>query len=275
MSPVQTAGIWSVAGLAAILGASFDKVFDYGKQFYDIYIEGRSRDYNKKRENLHEIISYWKESDGLEKNLLFTSLYIKGGLIEEDNYCTVIAYAQHFGDFQRAQLVLSSIFDEDEKRKYFAKPLCNIASYAPTAANKGDAGVEPSSVEERIQSDAAVPCPAGTLFTQFGKQESVDFGKRLAQLSVTNATINLPEYIPGFDAKNVVVRYFHSQDEATALAWHDYFQLAWPDIDFKYARLSGYESKIGPKRFELWWPASVPVPDSTDKLKCGTQPPKM
>ncbi len=258
----KSAGALGALGL--VFGLSADKVIDTTFGIYDRQEKAIDSEYSNKRENLLKLVEYWSAEGEVRDKVLYTAILAQGGLLPDESICSVIAYAIDTNGYEQVNRVLSSAFTKEFRAEHLTQPQCDVDSYINPAAETVvvvDTGPKPAATGSLV-------CPTGALFTQFGAKNGVDFGKTLATSRV-GFTIEAPEYIDGFDAKHVVIRYFHEPDAKIASQWHDYFQATWPDIDFKYAYIQGFEDRIGPARFELWWPNSIPPAEPKAFVDCG------
>jgi hypothetical protein len=245
-----------------MLGLSADKLIETGFGIHDRWRQTINVDYENKRDNLLKLVEYWSENAEIREKVLYTAILAQGDLLQPEAICSVIAYAIDANGFEQVNRVLSSAFTKEFRTKHLTQPQCDVDSYVNPAETVTDAQIAP-----KPAATGSLVCPTGTLFTQFGAKDGVEFGKTLTA-PTKGLTIEPPEYIDGFDAKHVVVRYFHQADENIALQWHDYFQATWPDVDFKYARIRGFENKIEAGRFELWWPSSIPPAQPKQFERC-------
>ena len=200
---------------------------------------------------------------------------VDGKLIPQPLGCDLVGLALFTGSSTPTIINnVRSALRPDLVNSSFAAPPCDLQHYgAVDPATEKDTPPPPPPGPATPQQ--VLGCPAGRLYTQFGAESQRSFGNQLKAALSGAATVEPPEVVNGFDATNIVVRYFFAEMAPEAAKWQALLEAALPGTDVKYAYVPGYEAAIGSNKkatFELWWPATKTPAEKVLTPACSSAP---
>lgn len=257
-------GLFTAVGF--ILGIGGAEVFDFSLDIFDRWAENNKITIDRQHSNIERVIEIWDKDGDTQQKAVFTGVLVQSEMVPKDTACSLIAYALTSPNQNEVYRSLISVFPENVRDELFVKAECDLDNYISPPDLDSDRDPSPSPT-------GRLECPTGILFTQFGERQQIDFGRELQAVSPMRSDsrfeITAPEHIDGFDAENITIRYFIREKKRQARQWHDYLEAILPEVDVKYAYLSGFEGNLFDEdQFELWWPSSKPVPDGLNEIKC-------